>query len=213
MHKKWKFFKQKNVKITKPKHAFKGFASSCNVEILNSFNTELLLKETESSIKTKLIYLLTQLKGFKFRFSVWKMESEDKAKYDTFYANLKAEIFINESDTDEAFQSVYTTIITNIKNYLGKDSGWIIDSVIDHTISISKHYSLAGSSYIKSKKELDHPRKGLINIQNVDDNECFKLNIVRYSNPAYFNPVRITIADNDLAKKLDFKDIKFLVKI
>ena len=138
------------------------------------------------------------------------MESEDKAKYDTFYANLKAEIFINESDTDEAFQSVYTTIITNIKNYLGKDSGWIIDSVI---ISISKHYSLAGSSYIKSKKELDHPRKGLINIQNVDDNECFKLNIVRYSNPAYFNPVRITIADNDLAKKLDFKDIKFFVKI
>ena len=28
---------------------------------------------------------------------------------------------------------------------------------------------LAGSSYIKLPKELDHPRKGLIDIQNIDD--------------------------------------------
>ena len=46
--------------------------------------------------------------------------------------------------------------------------------VIDHTISISKYKPLAGSSYIKLSKELDHPRKGLINIKNIDNNECFK---------------------------------------
>ena len=72
------------------------------------------------------------------------------------------------------FQSIYTTIIINIQKSLGKVSGWIIDSVIDHIISISKYNFLAGSSYIKLPKELDHPRKGLINIQNNDDNECFK---------------------------------------
>ena len=48
------------------------------------------------------------------------------------------------------------------------------DSVIDDTISILKYNSLAGSSYIKLPKELDHPRKGLINIQNVYDNKGFK---------------------------------------
>ena len=62
---------------------------------------------------------------------------------------------------------------------LEKASGWI-DSVIDHTISISKYNPLAGSSYIKLPKELDHPRKGLINVQNTDDNECFKWCLVRY---------------------------------
>ena len=41
-------------------------------------------------------------------------------------------------------------------------------SVIDHTISISKYNPLAGSIYIKLPKELDHPRKVLINIQNID---------------------------------------------
>ena len=67
-------------------------------------------------------------------------------------------------------QSVYTTIISNIKKSLQKGSGWIIDSVTDHTITISKYNPLPESSYIKLPKELDHPRKGLINIQNTDDN-------------------------------------------
>ena len=52
------FLNEKNIKITKWAHAFKGFASSYNVEILNSFNPELKLKDSESSIKSKLIDLL-----------------------------------------------------------------------------------------------------------------------------------------------------------
>ena len=55
----------KNIKIRKREHAFKGYAS-INVEILNSFNSELQLKDIDSAIKSKLIELLTQLKGFKF---------------------------------------------------------------------------------------------------------------------------------------------------
>ena len=116
---------------------------------------------------------MTQLEGFKFVKTLVlvfkKIESEDKTKYDNIYSNPKSEIIINESDID-VFQSIYTTIITNIHKYLGKGSGWITDLVIDHTISISMYNPLVGSSYIKLQKELDNPRKGLINIQNIDDN-------------------------------------------
>ena len=103
-----------------------------------------------------------------------EIESEDKTKFDNFYSSLKADVIINESDIDDGFQSIYTTIITNIQKSLGKGSSWIIDSVTGYTISISKYKPLAGSSYIKLLKKLDHKRKGLINIQNTDDNECFK---------------------------------------
>ena len=103
----------------------------------------------------------------------------------------------------------YNKHTTNIQKSLGKGPGCIIDSVVDHTISISKYNPLAGSSYIKLPKELDHPRKGLINIQNTDDNECFKWCLVRYLNPADRNPVRITKANEDFAKKFDFKYISF----
>ena len=110
------------------------------------------------------------------------------------------------------FQPIYITIITNIKKSLGKGSGQIIDSVTDHTVSILKYNLLAGSSYIKLQKELDHPRKGLINISNTDDNECFKWCLVRYLKPADRNPARIIKADKYFAKNLDFKEIQFSVK-
>ena len=98
---------------------FKGYASTYNVEILNSFNLELQLKGAESPIKSKIIDLLTQVKRFKLMpalILVFKnVESEDKTKYDTFYSNSKAEMIINNSDTDIVFQSIYTTIVSNIQ--------------------------------------------------------------------------------------------------
>ena len=67
IQKKGKFFKRKIVKITKWPHASKDYASSYNVEILNSFNIELEIKDTESAIKSKLTNLLAQWIGFKIR--------------------------------------------------------------------------------------------------------------------------------------------------
>ena len=56
------------------------------------------------------------------------------------------------------FKSGHTITIANIQKSLGKGS-LIIDSVTDHTISISKYNLLAESSYIKLPKELDHPKQ------------------------------------------------------
>ena len=53
----------------------------------------------------------------------------------------------------------------------------------------------------------------MINIQNINDNECFKWGIGRYLNSADHHPARITKDDKDFTKKLDSKDIKFPVKI
>ena len=51
---------------------------------MNSFNPELQLKDTESSIKSKLIELLTQLRAFKFVTTLVlifkKIEIKDKNK-------------------------------------------------------------------------------------------------------------------------------------
>ena len=60
------FSTKKKVKITKRERAFKGYASTYNVEILKSVNPEVHLKDTASAIESKLIKLLTQFKGFKF---------------------------------------------------------------------------------------------------------------------------------------------------
>ena len=54
----------------------------------------------------------------------------------------------------------------------------IISSVIDHNINNFKYSTLTGSCNMKLPKELNHPRKDLINIQNTDDNGCFKLCLI-----------------------------------
>ena len=100
-----------------------------------------------------------------------------------------------------------------MEKYLGKGLGWIIDSVIDHIINILKYTPLAGSNCIKLPKQLDHPKEGLIDIQNTENNECFKWCLVRYLHSENNNLWRIRKVDKLYGDKLDFKDIKFPVKV
>ena len=53
---------KKNINVTKREHTFKGFASTYNVEILNSFKPELQRKDTESAIKIKRKKLLPEFR-------------------------------------------------------------------------------------------------------------------------------------------------------
>ena len=115
---------EKTVKITKQVHALKGYVSSYNVEISKSINLEQQLKDTESATERKLKQLLSELRGFKLvttpALVLKNIESEDKTKYDTFYSHSKAERIINESDIDDVFKSIYTTIISNIHKIFRK---------------------------------------------------------------------------------------------
>ena len=113
-----------------------------------------------------------------------KIENQDVLKYNTFYLHSEVETIVNESEINNAFESIYTAIISNKQKSLGKGSGWITDLDIENNINIWKYNPLAGRSYVKLAKELDCWIKMLINIQNIDDNECFKCCLVRYLNPA-----------------------------
>ena len=81
----------------------------------------------------------------------------------------------------------------------------MIQSWIIILILRSKYNSLSGTSYIKLQKEFSLPRKGLINIRNIKDNECFKWCLVRY--------LRIRKVDRLSGDETNFIYIKFLVKI
>ena len=60
-----------------------------------------------------------------------KIESEDKTNFDNFYSSSKAEIIINESDIENVFKSICTTIISNIQNLWEKvQAGLLIQSLI-----------------------------------------------------------------------------------
>ena len=64
---------------------------------------------------------MTESRGFKFVTTIVlvfkKIEMDDKTRYDTFYSNSKAEIIINETDIDDVFQSICTTIISYMQSF------------------------------------------------------------------------------------------------
>ena len=69
-------------------------------------------------MKTKRIDSLSELRGFKFLTLVLelkKIESDDETKYSIFYPSSKADMFNNESDIDDAPESTYITITSNIQ--------------------------------------------------------------------------------------------------
>ena len=83
------FLTKQNVKITTQADAFNGYASCYNVDILNSFNPELKLKDTKSTIENKLKDSLSKLRQFKFAKTLVlvlkRIESESATKFDLFY--------------------------------------------------------------------------------------------------------------------------------
>ena len=106
------------------------------------------------------------------------------------------------------FKFVITLVL-----YQEVGSGWNIHSAIEQNINVSKNKPLSGSCYTKLPKELNHSRKGLVNIQNSDHHEFLKWCLVRYLNPADHHPVRIRKIVENFLRKLDFRSIKFPVKL
>ena len=84
---------------------------------------------------------------------------------------------------------------------------------MDCIFNISKYDPIAGSSYIKLPKELNHLKKGLFSIQNIDDNQSFKRSLVRYLHHVDYNPRTIRKVAKLYGYKLDSPDIKFQFKV
>ena len=66
------------------------------------------------------------------------IEIENIFQPKTFFISLA--ISTQVVSDDDVFESIYITIISNIKRFLGKSSGCIIDSVIYHSINICTMY-------------------------------------------------------------------------
>ena len=103
----------------------------------------------------------------------------------------KAEIIIHSSEIDYVFESMYSVIMTKVWRYQAEVSGWNMDSMIEQNINISKYKPLKCSSCTELSKKLNNSRKGLINIQNGDDNENLKWCLVKYLKSANHHLTKI----------------------
>jgi len=100
-------------------------------------------------------------------------------KRKTAYFNSKAQTIINITGLNQQLKMAKEEIRKKIEAWLSEGSGWMVDKINDHYLNIIKYKPLKGKSYFQLPKEIRHPMKGLINVQN-KDNECFRWCRIRY---------------------------------
>ena len=172
-----------------------------------------LQQKVVCSINSLFRDLLQEKRGFKYNLlAIITLKRWNNATntYDIQTIYLRSEAI---TVTNQRFNlnSAYERLKHLLDIWTGLGSGWIIDKTEVINIEITNYETLAGSSYISLPPELNNSMKGLINIEN-KDNECFKWCHIRFLNYTNSHPERIKNEDKKNADTLDYKGINFPMK-
>ena len=194
------FYEQ--LSVIKTNQAFRGYAMSYKVEIIERKDPIVQLETSKSSIKDLFSDLLNETKGFKYQITVKvllkKYKLNGEIEFAPVYFNSFTKTVINHRfRLENSFQEILYMIDVWINN----GSGWNVESIESQYINISTYRPLSGSSYMDLTVELKSPREGLINIKNKDQ-KCFLWFHVRHINPSKEHPERIRKIDKKLVKHI-----------
>ena len=159
--------------VIKTNHAFRGYATSYKVELLEEKDLIKQLEARKSNIKDLFSDLLNETKGFKYQITLKvtlkKYKPNEEIEFFPVYFNSTTKTVINHKFIlENAFQE----ILYKTENWINEGPGWIVELIKSQYINVSTYRSLSESSYIKLHAELKSPKKGLINIKN-NDQKCF----------------------------------------
>ena len=207
--------KDDDVIIKEKSKALKGNVKSYEVSIVNSYDPSVQLNSTRIATIKFLIELLSITRGFKFNSTLkvrLSKRTENGTIYREPYFNAGPYTVTNSDSISESINNAIERILELIAGWLSEGSGWIFELVLLHNINIVSYFPLKGNSYIKLPEELRNPKKTLVNPKNVD-NRCFLWCHNRYLNPLKVHPERITKADREYVKRLDYTGVTFPVTI
>ncbi|CAB4004929.1 Collagen EMF1-alpha [Paramuricea clavata] len=94
-----------------------------------------------------------------------------------------------------------------------RGSNWRVIMVESHEVDVVHFNPLVGSSFIELPAPLKSKINGLINIENMDDNDCFRWCHVRHLKLKEQKANKITKPDREFAKVLNYDGIEFPVRI
>ena len=139
------FYEELNV--IKTNHAFRGYAMSYKVELVEKKDPIEQLEASKPSIKDLFNDLLNERKGFKYQITLKVMLQKYKSieiEFALVYFNSVTKTVINyRFSLENAFQE----ILYRIDNWINEGSGWIVELSQSQYITISTDRPLSGSSF------------------------------------------------------------------
>ena len=184
-----------NVNILRKDRAFKNYAETYDIEIINNKNLSDSLVISKPAIKDLFSNLLRDKNGFKYvltaKISLKKHINNNEPKDPTVYFNSVVKRVINRRYyLNDSFEE----ILNLLDIWINESSAWTIDQIDGLYINTSNYEPLLGGSYIPLPKVLNNSMKGLINLKN-KDHKCFMWCHVRLVNPTNSHPERINKQD------------------
>ena len=159
------------------------------------------LIESKGSIKVKLILTV--------RFTK-ENPATGNIDINICYFASKVEIVTEATDLSELFDNMTDKIFESIQNFNNRGSGWQFDRVEHLDININPYNPLSASSYIPLPGKLAE-KNAIINVQNENDNECFKWAVTSAVFPAKEHGERLSKQMRKDSKKFDWTGIEFPV--
>ena len=113
--------------------------------------------------------------------------------------------------TDELKEDILNDFNKSMEEAKLRGSGWTVGEVLKIELRQTKYHPILGKSYIPLDPKLSL-KKGIINVQNKDDDYCFMWSILAKLYPVKSNSTRVN-SYREHVDKLDFTDIEFPVKL
>ena len=176
-----------------------------------------LLKTSVFEFKDKISDELDKKNAIKLYFSLhanFHLNSDPSFVTEpSIVLNTDVEETFRSNDLDDLLESAYESIQAAIEKFQLRGSGWVLDRLIRLDLHIHEYNPLRATSYIPLPKELQHSKKGLINIRNKDE-KCFLWSVIAklYGNPNDHDPYRVSHYTN-YESRFNLQGINFPLKL
>ena len=173
---------------------FKNFTEEFCLAIVNDMDVEKQLEALRLYTKIVLNAALVRLAGIKFKitmvivFSKPDPEGGDDLTSEFCIAPKMLRTITTTDEIEPAIEDMYSRIKLAIDKYSAEGSGWVVDKIKQHKVSILAYNPLVARSYVKLPDYIQN-KKATINIKN-DDDKCLVYCLARALDP---NPETINL--------------------
>ena len=126
--------------VKKVAEAFKRYAKSFNIKIVDKKDPLVQLYSSKPCIKDLFKELLLEMKGLKYQITinvtVKKKKVDDSTEYADVYFNSLFKIVINDN-FEHLIDKSFEEILYRVDNWINEGSGWVIETVNSQNLNVS----------------------------------------------------------------------------
>ena len=195
------------------KTAIKGYFKTLRVNGVDGMDEKTFM----NNVKPRVINLIKSKGSIKVKLILTVRFTKENPATGNIDINVysfasKMEIVTESTDLPVLYDQMTDKIFELLQNFNNRGSGWQFDRVEHLDININPYNPLSASSYIPLPGKLVE-KNAIINVQNENDNECFKWAVTSAVFPAKEHGERLSKQMREDSKKFDWTGIEFPVSL